>query len=195
MRHKSLVFTGLIALCSSFLAPQTALSQPAPGQRGFFCDTSTGTPTTLYQNSQGSREPWIKWESDVFSGAGYDPVKRCTEVSGRLETYRQNKQLKYITAGIMNRQQVICTASQVNGRCEELIFTLKPNQDAVTTLNKLLAWREGQAGTPSLSESGNIPYIDVSGRLDNESHSLTTSPFNAQPVPLPMTPSNGAREL
>gem|GEM_PF-4955878 len=60
MRHKSLVFTGLIALCSSFLAPQTALSQPAPGQKGFFCDTSTGTPTTLYQNSQGSREPWIK---------------------------------------------------------------------------------------------------------------------------------------
>ncbi|MBE9146888.1 COP23 domain-containing protein [Planktothrix mougeotii] len=195
MRHKSVVFTSLIALCSSFLAPQRALSQPAPGQRGFFCDTSTGTPTTVYQNSQGSREPWIKWESDAFSGAGYDPLRRCTEVSGRLETYRQNKQLKYITAGMMNSQQVICTASQVNGRCEGLIFTLKPNQDAVTTLNKLLAWREGQAGTPSLSESGNIPYIDVSGRLENESHSLTTPQFNGQPVPPPMTPSNGAREL
>jgi len=35
MRHKSLVFTGLIALCSSCLTPQTALSQPAPGQRGW----------------------------------------------------------------------------------------------------------------------------------------------------------------
>ena len=196
MRHKSLVFTGLIALCSSFLAPQTALSQPAPGQKGVFCDTSTGTPTTLYQNTQGSREPWIKWESDVFSGAGYDPLRRCTEVSGRLETYRQNKQLKYITGGIMNSQPVICTASQVNGRCEGLIFTLKPGQDVIATLNKLLAWREGQAGVPSLSESGAIPYIDVSGRLENDSNSVTTPQLNSQPVVAPQTtPSNGSREL
>ena len=53
----------------------------------------------MYQNSQGIREPWIKWVSDVFSASGYDPVRRCQEVSGRLETYRRNKQLKYITVG------------------------------------------------------------------------------------------------
>ncbi|MEB3279502.1 MAG: COP23 domain-containing protein [Lyngbya sp.] len=184
-----------VALGATATLSQSSKAQLAPGQRGFFCDTSTGIPTTVYQNSQGGREPWIKWESDAFLGAGYDPLKRCTEVSGRLETYRQNKQLKYITAGIMNRQQVICTASQVNGRCEGLIFTLKPNQDAVTTLNKLLAWREGQAGVPSLSESGNIPYIDVGERLENESYSVTTPQFNAQPVPPIRTPSNGSREL
>ena len=195
MRDKSLIFTSLIVLCSSCLTPKTALSQPAPGQRGFFCDTSTGTPTTLYQNSQGSREPWIKWESDTFSGAGYDPLRRCTEVSSRLETYRQNKQLKYITGGIMNSQPVICTASQVNGRCEGLIFTLKPGQDVIATLNKLLAWREGQAGTPSLSESQEIPFIDVSGRLENESRSVTTPLFNSQPMTQPTIPSNGSREL
>jgi hypothetical protein len=86
-------------------------------------------------------------------------------VSGRLEKYRSNEQLKYITVGIMNGQKVVCTASQVNGRCEDLIYTLKPNQDAVQTLNNLLSWREGQAGAPSLYESGEIPYIDVSERL------------------------------
>ncbi|KKD39271.1 MAG: COP23 domain-containing protein [Limnoraphis robusta] len=53
---------------------QSSKAQLAPGQRGFFCDTSTGIPTTVYQNSQGGREPWIQWESEAFSGAGYDPL-------------------------------------------------------------------------------------------------------------------------
>ena len=196
MKSKHQIIASLIALCSGFFTSYGSLAQSTPGQKGFFCDTSTGTPTTLYQNSQGIREPWIKWESDTFSGAGYDPLRRCTEVSSRLETYRQNKQLKYITGGTMNSQPVICTASQVNGRCEGLIFTLKPGQDVIATLNKLLAWREGQAGVPSLSESGAIPYIDVSGRLENDSNSVTTPQLNSQPVVAPQTtPSNGSREL
>ncbi|HBQ98062.1 MAG: hypothetical protein J7524_15590 [Roseofilum sp. Belize BBD 4] len=58
--------------------------------------------------------------------------------------------------------KVICTASQVNGRCEHLIYTLKAGQDPIATLYNFLAWREGQAATPSLFESSqpSAPYID-----------------------------------
>lgn len=168
---KTSIFSALtlsfaVALGTIGLSAPPSLSQPGPGERGFWCDTSSGLPTTTYKNSQGGYEPWIRWVSNYFIGSGYDPVTRCREVSARLETYRRNQQLKFITVGYMNRQPVICTASQVNGRCEGLIFTLKPGQDAVRTLHTFLAWREGQAATPSLYESGEMPYIDVRDRIE-----------------------------
>lgn len=177
----------------------TTFSQSSQGQnaaaRGFFCDTSSGVPVTIYQNTQGTQEPWIRWVSNAFGSAGYNPQTRCQEVSGRLETYRRNKQLKYITVGMMNGQNVVCTASQVNGRCENLIFTLKQGLDPVRTLNNLLAWREGQAGAPSLRESGAIPYIDVSGRLGDDTSSTPAVAPSTNVQPLSQPSSGGGREL
>ncbi|MCU0519037.1 MAG: COP23 domain-containing protein [Oscillatoria sp. Prado101] len=176
-----------VAVAATATFSQLSAAQPAPGQKGFYCDTSSSVPTTMYQNSQGIREPWIKWVSEAFSASGYDPVRRCLEVSGRLETYRRNKQLKYITVGRMNGEDVVCTASAVNESCEGLIFTLKPGQDAVKTLNNLLTWREGQAGAPPLLESDDsdqIPYIDVSGRLgEDEPSAAPARPVPSNPVP------------
>jgi Circadian oscillating protein COP23 len=124
------------------------------------------------------------------------PQQRCEEVSGRLETYRRNGQLKFITVGRMNNQNVICTASQINGRCEGLIYTLKPSQDAIRTLNNFLAWREGQAGAPSLSESRQVPYIDVSSRLDDGNAPASPAPNNTQPAaPQPAQNQGGMRDL
>lgn len=202
-KNSTKVFTSVFATSAISLTCVAIATSPSPAQnaaaRGFFCDTSSGVPVTVYQNPQGNKEPWIRWVSNAFASSGYNPQTRCQEVSGRLETYRRNKQLKYITVGVMNGQRVVCTASQVNGRCENLIFTLKPNQDAVRTLNNLLAWREGQAGAPSLRESGAIPYIDVSGRLgddgNNEMPPSVSQPSNSQPIPQPNNNGGGSREL
>ncbi|MFB2923355.1 COP23 domain-containing protein [Aerosakkonema funiforme] len=188
------VVTGAIALSSVAIGTPPSQAQNAAA-RGFFCDTSSGVPVTMYQNAQGTQEPWIRWVSNAFASSGYNPQTRCQEVSGRLETYRRNKQLKYITVGMMNGQRVVCTASQVNGRCENLIFTLKPNQDPIRTLNNLLAWREGQAGAPSLNESGAIPYIDVSGRLGEDASSTPAVAPSTNVQPLPQPSSGGGREL
>jgi hypothetical protein len=190
----SIVTLGLLTALGTIVGT----AQPGRSQAtGFSCDQSSGVPVTVYQNRQGGQEPWIKWVSNAFSDSGYNPVTRCREVSGRLETYRANKQLKYLTVGMMNRQPVVCTASRVNGRCEGLVFTLKPNQDAVRTLNNLLAWREGQAATPSLRESGEVPYIDVSARLQDNGPAM--SPPQAAPnrpsQPAPEPSSGGSREL
>ncbi|MFN9608711.1 MAG: hypothetical protein ACK571_10890, partial [Pseudanabaena sp.] len=58
-------------------------------------------------------------------------------------------------------------------RCSGLIYTLKPSQDAVITLYNFFGLREGQAGVPVLSESGEIPYIDVSKRLGDDASANT----------------------
>ncbi len=182
-----------LAIGSVVLSAKPSQSQSASG---FMCDVSSGSPATVYRNRQGGREVWINWVSGYFTESGYDPMTRCREVSGRLESYRQNKQLKYVTVGYMNGQRVICTASQVNGRCDGLIYTLKPGQDAVRTLYQFMGLREGQAGTPSLNESGDMPYIDVRPRLGEEGDNSVAPPAPSRNQPSPQQPSGGGmREL
>jgi len=136
-------------------------------QTGFLCDTSGDVPTTMYQSGQGNSEPWIQWVSDHFSGSGWSPDARCQEVSSRLETYRKNKKLRYVTLGTVNNQSVICVATKDQGPCEGIIYTLKPGQDGVQALNNLFAWRKGEEGLESNYESVTaIPYIDVGTKLD-----------------------------
>lgn len=136
-------------------------------QSGFRCDTSGDVPTTMYQSGQGTPEPWIQWVSDHFAGSGWSPDSRCQEVSSRLETYRKNKKLRYVTLGTVNNQSVICVASKDQGPCEGIVYTLKPGQDGIQALNNLFAWRKGEEGLQSNYESVTaIPYIDVGTRLD-----------------------------
>ncbi len=180
-----------LALLLAGAIAQRAEAQPGPGQRGFWCHTARNQPpTTMYQNSEGQREPWIRWVSDHFGGSGYDPLTRCREVSSRLETYRLNHQLNYVTVGRMNNQNVICTASENNGRCEGLIFTLRPNTDPIQTLYNFMAWREGQAATPSLYESGAVPYIYVGDRIEQGDSTPETVQPEPEPSAAPQPPAN-----
>jgi hypothetical protein len=135
---------------------------------GFFCDSSSGIPETKYQNSSGVAEVWIRWNSDFFVGSGYDPLTRCQIVSQRLETYRQRGELNYIGTGIMNGQNVICSAVQ-SGTCQGLIYTLKSNQDPVKTLQQFMDHRMGVAGATALYESEDHdvqPFFDIRPYLD-----------------------------
>lgn len=164
-------------------------------QSGFFCDSSSGkVPTTMYQSSQGNSEPWIQWVSDHFSGSGWSPDTRCQEVSSRLETYRKNKQLRYVTLGTVNNQSVICVASKDQGPCEGIIYTLKPGQDGIQALNNLFAWRKGEEGLESNYESVTaIPYIDVGTRLDETTVEATSEPKTSttkKTAPQQVTPDN-----
>ena len=187
------VLAGAIAIGSLAFSAKPSQSQSASG---FMCDASSGSPATVYQNRQGVREVWINWVSDYFRDSGYDPMTRCREVSGRLESFRQNKQLKYVTVGYMNGQRVICTASKVNGRCDGLIYTLKPGQDSIRTLYQFMGLREGQAGASTLSESGDMPYIDARPRLGEEGGNSVAPPAPANNRPAPQQPTGGGmREL
>ncbi|MEH2262423.1 COP23 domain-containing protein [Nostoc sp.] len=143
------------------LSATATINQPsqAESRRGFYCDTSGNKPVTVYTNPRGVSEPWIRWTSNYFRDAGYNKLTRCQDVSQRLDNYRRNRDLRFITVGKMNGQNVICTANQVNGRCEKLILTLKPNEDGVQALNNLLAWRQ------PLSKSNRTPYVDLREHL------------------------------
>ncbi|MFM9265158.1 COP23 domain-containing protein [Tychonema sp. BBK16] len=172
------------------LSSLTVFSQPSharflQGESRFLCSTSTGVPVTVYHNPKGAIEPWIEWASDYFSGSGYNPTTRCQLVSQRLETYRRNRQLRYITVGVMNGQNVICTAYQVNGVCQNLIYTLRRGQDPIESLYNLLAWRQGQVEMPFTNESGTIPYIDVREKLGEDTDEISPPPVFPQSSRIP----------
>jgi hypothetical protein len=184
-------FTNVLTLAAIAITSVSLLPSPSEAQRGqgFYCDMSGGSPATMYQNSQGGTEKWISWDSNFFADAGWTPAARCNEVSNRLESFRTAKLLKYVTVGMINGERVICTASEKNGRCSGLIYTLKPSQDAVRTLYNFFGLREGQAGVPVLSESAEIPYIDVSKRLGNDASANTPKVQTPVQTPAVKTPA------
>ncbi|MEO1004867.1 MAG: COP23 domain-containing protein [Cyanobacteria bacterium J06638_38] len=156
----------LLAIASIMTTFVTTNSAQAQTSKGFTCDAKTSIPTTIYHNSQGGQEPWIKWVSEHFSESNWTPLSRCQTVSDRLEEYRQNGKLKYVTLGVENNQQIICVASQDNGPCEGIVYTLRPGQDGVAALNNLFAWGSGQQNLDSNYESAEtIPYINVEEKL------------------------------
>lgn len=169
----------------------------APAQSGFYCDNSNGLPQTRYKNRAGGTEVWIRWGSDHFEGAGYDALRRCNIVSGRLENFRRNRQLNYIAVGRQNGQQIICSATAV-GQCVGLIYTLKPGQDANQTLEQFMRLRRGEATAPSLLESEDELLIDVRDLIEQGSPSPSIAPaprYQNRPRQQPQRNNGGMREL
>lgn len=144
------LLTGIALIFGSLVTSFNSVSaRPAPGERGFWCETSTGVPLTLYQNASGKTETWIVWRSPVFNNLGYTPQSRCQDVSQNLETQRQTGKLGFLTSSTLNGMTVIC-AAQAEGVCDGILFTVNDPSRVVDILGQLLALREGVANTPPL---------------------------------------------
>lgn len=128
--------------------------------RGFVCGVSNGAPSTNAVKADGSQVAVIRWTSTTFSDAGWTQERRCEEVSSRFNTYLQQGQLAFITTGRMNSLPVICTAATNGGPCTGLLYTLKPGQDATSTLRKLLDVRV-KANAGPLNETNGRLYVSV----------------------------------
>lgn len=155
-----------LAIATTITALGSVNPATAQTTRGFKCDIDSSIPTTMYHDSKGIKEPWIKWISEHFSDSNWTPMSRCEAVSERLEEYRLDGKLKYVTLGMENNQQIICVASYDNGPCEGIVYTLRPEQDGIAALNNLFAWGSGQENLESSYESStSIPYINVGEKL------------------------------
>lgn len=184
--------------------------QPNYAQSGkFFCGMSSdGVPTTFANTPRGTVQV-VKWTSDFFTDSGYNPERRCQEVSSRFNRHHSNGQLNSLTAGYLNGQPAIC-AGDGNPPCtsEKLLFTLKPGTDAAARLQQLFNIRSGASGAPlyestrDRSSSSSSATVDFNQFLEQASvvqasGSAPNSAPNSQPanVPAPrqpnVQPSNG----
>jgi hypothetical protein len=96
----------------------------------FICATYNGELTTIAKTKKGD-VPIVIWNSEQFSAAGFTPEVRCKQVSARFETLYRSGQLKYITAGTLNKMPAICATKNTNANCnrENLLYTLKSDED------------------------------------------------------------------
>jgi len=148
-------------LCSAVLAPEVSAGAAA---RGFTCGTAAGVPATNAVTSSGKQVPVIRWTSSTFNDAGWSQQRRCEEVSARFDTYLKQGRLTYITTGRMNGLPVICTAPSRGSGCDGLLYTLKPGQDATSTLRNLLEIRVKARGP--LNETNERLYVGLDELLE-----------------------------
>jgi Circadian oscillating protein COP23 len=106
------------------------------------CELSkVGVPTTVIQRSvNGSNEPVkieiIKWMT-VGNFDNLSPKERCDQASMRLQKALKKGTI-ILTTGNKNGENVICTTSKVGGPCENVLFTIRHDQDARLILEELL---------------------------------------------------------
>ena len=99
-------------------------------------ETQKRLPTN-YALINDSKKALIRWESDRFAASGWQKEKRCQEVASRLENAYKNNRLNMITNGTMNGLPVICTALAAGGDCEDLLITLKPEDDGLNIVQQI----------------------------------------------------------
>lgn len=124
-------------------------------------ETQNLLPTT-YALINDSKKAIIRWESDRFANAGWQRYKRCKEVASRLEkTYKSNR-LNLITIGRINNQPVICTTLAAGADCQDLLITLKPEDDGLTIVREFGEVLSGRVfKTESKTDGGSIIYMQV----------------------------------
>ncbi|MCT7983557.1 COP23 domain-containing protein [Laspinema sp. A4] len=165
-----ITIAGVVATAIPLISAPKSVAQSAAPLSSFQCQIS---PDQLFvtlavrQNGQVS-DPMIVWKTEEFSGAGYTPERRCTEVTNRLNSLLQenNQSLEglYMTAGLVNGEAVLCAVSSTRAGCNtrNVLFTLNhANRRNPSQMLRNLA-SAGVVGSGSaIQESGGQPYVDL----------------------------------
>lgn len=183
------------------LALGTALTfeQPVRAQNSkFYCGWSGGYPATMANTSRGPVTV-IRWSSEHFSEAGYDPQTRCNIVSSKFEAFYGTGSLNFITAGIVNRQPVVCATGSSGGPCSSstVLYTLKPGQNAAVVLQRLYDVRTGAGGplyesSKPVASNANVTSVNIREFLETapvESATAAPSPNKPSTTPAAAQPS------
>lgn len=156
---------GMVTAGAIALGAAVAFTEPGQAQANrFVCQADSNNVPTTYAQTQRGNVAVIKWASTHFSGSGYTPMARCQAVTERFNTYNAKGQLEYLSSGQQNRQPVVCAGSSCTGN--NLLFTLRPDQNAAQVLEEMMANRTSAAG-PSYQAvgGGEIMTVDVNEYL------------------------------
>jgi hypothetical protein len=141
--------------------------EDANNQIRFICSTSRysengkSVPTTFLW-TPNFQKAMVTWTSVL---GGVKPQQRCQKVSDNFQTAFNNGSLNYVTNGVQNGSKVICSVSSIDGGCDTVLFTLRPqdkSRGVLKQLNKL--WFGSATTVPIAQSSGGDKfkfYIDI----------------------------------
>ena len=141
---------------------------------GFDENTQQRHPTTYAWTSRG-KIPVVRWKRNGDLGFdGYPPQKRCAEVSPRFDRAYHQETINMMTNGTLNNRPVICAVKEYGAGCSDdnLLFTLKPEDNSLLFINKLKQIFNGDIIGP-VDHSSAVPQVYV--QIDIEKY-LRTAP-------------------
>ena len=156
----------LAAAATLLVTSNTAMAQSGDRvqficREGFDRVTNERIPTT-YAWTQRGKISIIRWTSTLGARGEWTPERRCQAVSPRFQSAYENGSLKYLTNGMMNGQRVICTAKEKRGDCEDLLLTLRPEDNSMALLRQFNDILKGRAGSTIRQSTGEDQvYIEV----------------------------------
>ncbi len=90
--------------------PIVSLAKPTVKVQ-YICEMKQDIPIT-YARTPTETVEFIGWQSQAFSNSGYTPERRCQEVTARFQKHSDAGNLRFITTGRMNNQNVMCVAQK-----------------------------------------------------------------------------------
>ncbi|NJO93899.1 MAG: hypothetical protein HC820_05220 [Hydrococcus sp. RM1_1_31] len=113
--------------------------------------TNRRLPTTFAWTHRG-KMALVRWKTEQFPG--YPPQRRCEEVSPRFQEAYNSGTLGMITNGTMNNQPVICTTTEQDGACQNLLMTLRSQDNSLKVLKEFEDILNGRGVGPVVHSSG-----------------------------------------
>lgn len=178
------LFAPMLTELAIALTASVTITQPSLAQNNkFFCGMSRSVPATLVHTSRGNI-PVIRWVNNAFPPP-WTPQQRCEEISARFQRFYDNGTLKFLRAGRLSGQPVLCVASYKGGSClpNGVLVTLKRGTDPQLTLERLSDYQGKSSANPielSGSRSSNqvVSYVNDAAYLDVEK--LIAEPKNSK---------------
>jgi hypothetical protein len=167
---KKLFLASLSVTLFSTLGSVVSPAQSAQAQAiKFTCDTSGDVPATVVRIQRGNIA-LIQWKRTI-GGGDFDPITRCNQVSNRFQSFHERKQLRFLTTGRRNGENIICVADERNGPClaDGQLFTLKPGANPRKTLEQLANLSSRARGGPISESTGERLYVDMDKLLEASS--------------------------
>ncbi|MFM5891019.1 MAG: COP23 domain-containing protein [Dolichospermum sp.] len=161
-----------LALLTTLFLTTTLASTPvfaqedANNQIRFICSTSRysengkSVPTTFVW-TPNFQKAIVTWTSVL---GGVKPQQRCKIVSQNFQTAFNNGSLNYVTNAVQNGNKVICSVSSIDGGCDTVLFTLRPQDNSRTVLKQLNKLWFGSVTTGPIQQSSGGEtkyYIDI----------------------------------
>ena len=179
------VLTAGIAICAT-----ATFNQPSQAQSsGFVCTVDKNNVPTTYANTPNGPVPVFKW-TEQFRPP-YTPMRRCQEVTSRMNNFKARGSLDYLTSGKVNGYEVICAGTSCNRN--NVLFTLLPGRNGGGVLQQLEANRAGASGPVNAFVGGNNNSGSGSVTINLNNYINRTRPENPRGsraiiLPLPNQP-------
>jgi Circadian oscillating protein COP23 len=152
-------------LSSAAISTHISHAQAQTQEAQFICGSSysktakRNVPSTIFWTPTG-KSAIVQWVKPL--GNYWTPERRCAEFSQRIGKAYQAGTLKYLTNSKKNGSSVICTATEVNGICKNVLMTLRPQDKPLAFLTDLKDVLRGNTVGPVEHSSGEPQiYVEI----------------------------------